>query len=182
MAELKKIGWKDEPSEDTPIDSGNLGGMEKNTEEFGLAIQAEILAVLEAKKSEIETKIETEILKLKEKLEGTTLYENEIGTNGNITFNKQIQEGDLIEIIYCRRRTNGTSVIKTSGKLPFSNGMEVNLDINYYSNVDNQQSISKAININTTEITVTGENNWSNVNPFNSSSTIYILKVKKYPI
>lgn len=113
-------------------------------------------------------------------INGTVLYENETGTNGNITFNKQIQEGDLIEIIYCRRRVDGTSVIKTSGKLPFSNGMEVDLDINYYSNADNQQSISKAININTTGITVLGENSWSNVNPFASTSVIYILKVKKY--
>lgn len=120
------------------------------------------------------------ILELKEKLEGTTLYEDETGTNGNITFNKQIQEGDLIEIIYCRRRVDGTSVIKATGKLPFSNGMEVDLDINYYSNADNQQSISKAININKTGITVLGENSWSNVNPFGSTNVIYILKVKKY--
>ena len=120
------------------------------------------------------------ILELKEKLEGTTLYEDETGTNGNITFNKQIQEGDLIEIIYCRRRVDGTSVMKATGKLPFSNGMEVDLDINYYSNADNQQSISKAININKTGITVLGENSWSNVNPFGFTNVIYILKVKKY--
>ncbi len=31
--ELKRIGWKDEPSEDTPIDSGNLKQMENNTQE-----------------------------------------------------------------------------------------------------------------------------------------------------
>ena len=117
---------------------------------------------------------------MKEKLEGTTLYEDETGTNGNITFNKQIQEGDLIEIIYCRRRVDGTSVMKATGKLPFSNGMEVDLDINYYSNADNQQSISKAININKTGITVLGENSWSNVNPFGFTNVIYILKVKKY--
>lgn len=120
------------------------------------------------------------ILELKEKLEGTILYEDETGTNGNITFNKQIQEGDLIEIIYSRRRVDGTSVIKATGKLPFSNGMEVDLDINYYSNADNQQSISKAININKTGITVLGENSWSNVNPFGFTNVIYILKVKKY--
>lgn len=30
--ELKRIGWQDEPSEETPIDSGNLKQMENNTE------------------------------------------------------------------------------------------------------------------------------------------------------
>lgn len=34
MIELARIGWKDEPSEDTPIDSGNLKAMENNTENF----------------------------------------------------------------------------------------------------------------------------------------------------
>lgn len=29
---LKKVGWKDEPSEETPIDSGNLKAMENNAE------------------------------------------------------------------------------------------------------------------------------------------------------
>lgn len=120
------------------------------------------------------------ILELKEKIEGTTLYEDETGTNGNITFYEQIQKGNLIEITYCRKRVDGTFVIKTTGKLPFFDGMEVDLDINYYSNADNQQSISKAINISATGITGIGENSWSNVNPFTSSSVINILKVKKY--
>lgn len=30
--ELERIGWEDEPSEETPIDSGNLKQMENNTE------------------------------------------------------------------------------------------------------------------------------------------------------
>lgn len=32
MIELERIGWKDEPSQETPIDSGNLNQMENNTE------------------------------------------------------------------------------------------------------------------------------------------------------
>ncbi len=30
---LKKVGWKDEPSEETPLDSGNLKALENNVEE-----------------------------------------------------------------------------------------------------------------------------------------------------
>ncbi len=44
--ELKRIGWKDEPSEDTPIDSGNLKQMENNTQEAITELEKkDILAV-----------------------------------------------------------------------------------------------------------------------------------------
>ena len=44
--ELKRIGWKDEPSEDTPIDSGNLKQMENNTQEAITEVEKkDILAV-----------------------------------------------------------------------------------------------------------------------------------------
>lgn len=114
-------------------------------------------------------------------LKGTTLYDNSIGTAGGITFSEEIQQGDSVEIVYCRRKaSDGTSIVKTTGKLPFVTGMTVNLDMNYFSNAENQQSISKSITINNNGITVNGENTWGNAVGFNSTSTIYILKVKKY--
>lgn len=124
---------------------------------------------------------DAEVLESKEKIEGTILYEDGTGTNGAVTFNEKIQEGDSIEIVYCRRKTDGSSIYKVTGKIPFIEGMETDLDINYFSVPDNQQSISKSITINNDGITVNGENTWGNANGFNNAtSTIYILKVKKY--
>ena len=118
---------------------------------------------------------------LNNKINGTVLYEDATGTNGAVTFNEKIQEGDSIEIVYCRRRTDGSSIYKVTGKIPFIEGMETDLDINYFSVPDNQQSISKSITINNDGITVNGENTWGNANGFNNAtSTIYIVKVKKY--
>lgn len=113
-------------------------------------------------------------------IKGTTLYDNEIGTNGGITFNENIQEGDNIEIIYCRRRTSGTSIYKSSGRIPYIEGMEVALDINYFANSQNQQNIAKSITVNNQGITVNGENSWGNVVTFGETNTIYITKVIKY--
>ena len=113
-------------------------------------------------------------------MQGTVLYEDATGTNGAVTFSEPITKGE-IEIVYCRRKTDGSSIYKATGKIPFIEGMEIDLDINYFSNPDNQQSISKSITINNNGITVNGENTWGNANGFNNAtSTIYIVKVKKY--
>lgn len=118
---------------------------------------------------------------LEKQIKGTILYQDTIGTNESVTFNGTIDEGDYIEILYCRRKvSDGTSIIKTTGKLPFTNGMMTNLDINYFSFPENQQSISKSVTINGDGITVNGENTWGNVIGFEVTNTIYILKVKKY--
>ena len=111
------------------------------------------------------------------------VYNNSTGTNGNITFNESISGASEIEIIYCRRRANNTSVFKTTGKLPYSSGMEIALDINYYSNDTNQQSIAKIVVVTASGLTVTGENTMqeSGGQVVTSATTnIYITKVTVY--
>lgn len=43
MEKLPRIGWEDEPSEETPIDSGNLKQLEKNVEDFVINILDKIV-------------------------------------------------------------------------------------------------------------------------------------------
>jgi len=81
MTNLKRIGWKDEPSEDTPIDSGNLKQMENNFEEY---VQEEIGTVnrtIEDVKSKI-------------------LYTNADGIVGNITLSESAANYEYLEICY----------------------------------------------------------------------------------
>lgn len=116
-------------------------------------------------------------------LDGKVLYEDLVGTNGNIVFNG-LEEGGEIEIIYCRRRSNGTSVYKSTGKLPYSNGMEIALDINYYSNNTNQQSMAKIVTASSSGLTVNGENTLQGdaggQAVTGATTNIYITKVKFY--
>ncbi len=44
--ELSRIGWKDEPSEETPIDSGNLKKSEENVQTAINTLKANIEAVI----------------------------------------------------------------------------------------------------------------------------------------
>jgi protease II len=115
---------------------------------------------------------------------GTSLYEDETGTNGQITFSEEIADGDEIEIIYCRRRaSNDTSVYKTTGKIPYKSGMEIILDLNYYAADTNHQSIAKIVTVSDTKLTVSGENSvidTSGTISIQATSTIYITKVIKY--
>lgn len=112
--------------------------------------------------------------------EPTIIYNDSVGSNTNITFENAIESANDIEIIYCRRRvSNGTSVYKSTGKIPYSNGTEIALDINYYSNDTGQQSIAKLVTVNSTGITVTGENTMVGSN-ISTSTTIYIIKVIIY--
>ena len=64
-------------------------------------------------------------------MQGTVLYEDATGTNGAVTFSEPITKGE-IEIVYCRRKTDGSSIYKATGKIPFIEGMEIDLDINYF--------------------------------------------------
>ena len=116
------------------------------------------------------------ILKLKEYI----LYNDEIGTNGNVTFNEQISEGDLIEIVYCRRRTNGTSIFKSTGRIPYVEGMDIALDIVHYINNSTQATQVKYVTVSSTGLTVQGENTWNNSGAVAQSNTMYITKVIKY--
>lgn len=114
-------------------------------------------------------------------LKGITLYEDSVGTAGAVNLSESLQTGDEIEIIYCRRRAgDGTSVLKSTGKIPYSNNMEIALDINYYSSDTTQQVISKLVSANGNSISVKGELTSSNSGTPFVSTTIYILKVIKY--
>lgn len=114
-------------------------------------------------------------------LKGIVLYEDSVGTAGTVNLSENLESGDEIEIIYCRRRAgDGTSVLKSTGKLPYSNNMEIALDINYYSSDTTQQVISKLVSVNGNSISVKGEITSSNSGAPFVSTTIYILKVIKY--
>lgn len=110
---------------------------------------------------------------------GIVLYEDAIGTSGNVTFSSLIENGDMIEITYCRRKTNGESIFKTSGKISYEQGLQVALDMNYYSGF-NHQSIAKRITVNNQNIINNGENTVVNYISMSDTETIYITKVVKY--
>lgn len=115
------------------------------------------------------------------KLKGTILYEDSTGTAGAVNLSESLQTGDEIEIIYCRRRAgDGTSVLKSTGKIPYTANMEIALDINYYSSDTTQQVISKIVFVNGNSITVRGETTSSNSASPITTSSIYILEVIKY--
>lgn len=120
------------------------------------------------------------ILQLKEKVIGETLYEDELGTNGNVTFNEQIIDENEIEIIYCKRRTDGTSIFKSTGRIPYIEGMDIALDIVHYTNNSTQATQVKYVTVSSTGLTVQGENTWNNSGGVTQSNTIYITKVIKY--
>lgn len=108
------------------------------------------------------------------------LFDSENGTNESVNFNGSIEQNDEIEIIYCRKRSNNTLVFKSTGKLPYRPNMEVILDLNYYSNDTTQQSMTKIVQINSTGISVNGENTITNSNSAVPTRSIYIMKVLRY--
>lgn len=112
-------------------------------------------------------------------INGISIYQNDIGTNENISFTDFVNIGDYIEIVYCRRRTDGTSIYKTTGKLKFKTEMEIVLDFIHYTNPNAQTTTTKYVTINSSELNVVGENT-NNNGTISASNTIYIVEVKKY--
>ena len=68
--------------------------------------------------------LEEKIIEIKEKLTGKTLYENEEGTNENVTLNDTVENYDEIEIYFDNDRSsdkgekifNSAKVLKPNGK------------------------------------------------------------------
>lgn len=110
---------------------------------------------------------------------GTSIYDDSEGTNSSIIFDNELSNISDIEIIYCRRRANNTSVFKSTGKIPYINGMQIGLDINYYSSDSQQQSMGKIVSVTSTGITVDGENTMVEASTY-VTNTIYITKVIIY--
>ena len=68
------------------------------------------------------------ILELKEKIEGTTLYESEEGTNADVTLSDTVENYDEIEIYFDNDRSSGTGEkIFNSAKVINSNNKYVTL-------------------------------------------------------
>lgn len=115
---------------------------------------------------------------------GTSIYDDSQGTNSSIIFDNELSNISDIEIIYCRRRTNNTSVFKSTGKIPYINGMQIALDINYYSTDTNQQSMAKIVVVTDSGLTVTGENtlqgDLGGQAVTSATTNIYITKVIIY--
>lgn len=112
---------------------------------------------------------------------GTVLYSNSSGTTGNITFSENISNGDSIEIIY--RYSNN---YKSTGKIPFTSGMNIILDIQNREDSTAHSSRNKSINVTTSGITVNNEQtqtiwNGNILAPSIADSTlIAIMKVVAY--
>lgn len=113
--------------------------------------------------------------------ETLVLYNDTTGTNGNINFNYAIENGNEIEIIY-----NAFHYTKSSGKIPFSNGMGITLDMQYKADVSAHGCINKLIIVNENGITVNNEQTqiiW-NIQGYTPNITdtnyIYITKVIVY--
>lgn len=115
------------------------------------------------------------------KVEGNILYENQSGTNGNINFDDVIEEENEIEIIYKTRDYH-----KSSGKIPFKNGMKVALDFQYLADNTAHTSVGKLITVNREGITVVNEQSqviWNiqgYIPSIATTSDIYITKVIVY--
>lgn len=101
---LNRIGWEDAPSEQTPIDSGNLKQMENNTED---AI------------NELETKLQEQLDLLTPVTlwEGSTLHFYEITLNDKVSNYKRLKIffSDNDGQIYCSEvyNNNNASSIRT---------------------------------------------------------------------
>lgn len=112
---------------------------------------------------------------------GTVLYSNLSGTTGNITFSENISNGDSIEIIY---RYNNS--YKSTGKIPFTSGMNIMLDIQNREDSTAHSSRNKSINVTTSSITVNNEQTqiiWNNnylAPSIVDSTAIAIMKVVAY--
>lgn len=89
---LERIGWEDEPSTKTPIDSGNLKKMEENAQ--------------------------TVITELENLLNGKVLFENSLGTKDDITLsNDNFTNYKRIKILGYYSYNNGE--VKTNTSLDF---------------------------------------------------------------
>lgn len=116
---------------------------------------------------------------IEEAINGIVIFQNENGVNSNIFFDDTIDVGDYIEIVYCRKRTDGTLIYKTTGKLKFKTDIEIALDLVHYTSSTVQATQTKYVKINSESLIVTGENTNSNGN-ITASNTIYITKIIKY--
>ena len=104
--QLDRIGWKDEPSTDTPIDSGNLGKMEDNTEKFA-----------------------------KNLYDGYNLYSNLEGTSDTINIDKNIFSYKELKITY-RIDYSGQETTYTTETIPLIvSGEKVTLHNHYLGSI-----------------------------------------------
>lgn len=124
---LERIGWEDEPSTKTPIDSGNLKKMEENTQ--------------------------TAITELEKELTAKVLFENLSGTTDKVTLSETAANFNYLEIFYKRYSTAGEyGMAHKSVKINNPNGKYVVLDMNYPGG-DILQISAEEVQINGTKIT-----------------------------
>lgn len=123
---LERIGWEDEPSTKTPIDSGNLKKMEENTQ--------------------------TAITELEKELTAKVLFENLSGTTDKVTLSETAANFNYLEIFYKRYSTAGEyGMAHKSVKINNPNGKYVVLNMNYPGG-DILQVYGELIEINGTSI------------------------------
>lgn len=148
---LDKIGWKDEPSTDTPIDSGNLGKMEENTEKF-----------------------------VNKKTDGVSIYDNSSGTSENFKISQDLSDINRIRVHYKGKNSAFPEEINCIKELPVINGSVYSSLEAYYYGADNtwlmraQISISGTnVNLINSIVNIIGEYPSTNRNP-----SIFVTKIE----
>ena len=152
--ELKRIGWKDEPSEDTPIDSGNLKQMENNTQE---AI----------------TELENTLL---EKIIPIVLFKG--NTNGTITLKEEISNYSKLKI-YFRDNDGGRNCVEVDNSSK-DNTLNVAL-CNFYNGTSFLNFKLKMYKITGKTMNGTGQANYEfSNNQIAYNNNIYVTLVEGY--
>lgn len=115
---------------------------------------------------------------------GIVAYDD-IGTNSNITFEESVEGAKEIEIVYYRYNAgNDTKYYKSTGKIKYTSGMTIALDLTY-ATTDQMQL--NTINVTVTDTGITfGDGYYVNLTSqnylsgFAANTSIYIEKVTIY--
>lgn len=111
---------------------------------------------------------------LKEEIEGTTIfdYQNDVtrAKSDTISFSENLNQGDLIEIVFARIKADSTLVLKTTGKLNYFAGMIISLDMLYNTATAGIENNAKRVIINSNGLTTENK----------STDSLGIIKIVKY--
>ena len=155
---MKRIGWQNgtliqpaqvlddgtvQPAQyegTTPLSAANLTKMEDNIEEYIEDVSNEVGDL-----SDLNTTDKTSVVNAINSLVPVVLYENEAGTNGDITLNDSVENYTFIEVFY---RNNDN--FYTSRKFYKPSGKKIILDSRYVSadfvNFKNQYRVFQGTN------------------------------------
>lgn len=148
---LDRIGWEDEPSTKTPIDSGNLKKLEDNTEKF-----------------------------VENKVDGVEVYSNSAGTTSSFTLSQPLNDVNKIRVHYKGKNTAFENEICEIKEIPVVNGIVDSSLAAYYCGSTNlwimRASITisgKAAILSNNFVNIIGEEI-----SINNTASIFVTKVE----